>query len=50
MLFKFSSFLEIIILKTLQIKIYKVGISVDKNSITKLQIEIYKYEQQNIRT
>ena len=44
---KFSSFLETIIFQTLQITNYKAGISFNKNSITKLQVEIDKYEQQN---
>ena len=41
------SFLETIIFQTLQITNYKAGISFNKNSITKLQVEIDKYEQQN---
>lgn len=47
---KFSSYLETIIFQTLQISNYKAGIFLDKNSVTKLQVEIDKYEQQNIRT
>ncbi len=44
------SILDTFIFQTLQIINYNAGISFYKNSITKLQIEIEKYEQQNIRT